>query len=151
MILFLTSSPCDDNVPEGCDLPCVFFQKNGFTANLQEAVAPGMRCVLVAAAPEAYAHNNLMAQTFADCFAWDGMAFSDCAVDGFLVTSAADNRAAFKGHRVRQLSDVPCDPDALVIVAVTEGYREDVERALKFIDGRLGGRAAQALAQPLSA
>ena len=91
MILFLTSSPCDDNVPEGCDLPCVFFQKNGFTANLQEAVAPGMRCVLVAAAPEAYAHNNLMAQTFADCFAWDGMAFSDLTVlDG---RNAADAEA----------------------------------------------------------
>jgi len=91
MILFLTSSPCDDNVPEGCDLPCVFFQKNGFAANLQEAVAPGMRCVLVASAPEAYAHNDLMAQTFADCFAWDGMAFSDLTVlDG---RNAADAEA----------------------------------------------------------
>ena len=32
MILFLTSSPCDDDVPQGCELPCIYFERNDFVA-----------------------------------------------------------------------------------------------------------------------
>lgn len=80
MILFLTSSPCEDNVPEGVDLPCIFFERNGFVANLQRFVRPGGRFLIIAAYPNGHARNDEMAQTFAGCFAYHGMPFSDVNV-----------------------------------------------------------------------
>lgn len=76
MILFLTSSPCDDLVPAGVKLPCIYDVRNGFVKNLQAAVAPKSRCVIVAAYPDAYAHNDEMAETFAGCFAYHDMPLS---------------------------------------------------------------------------
>ena len=52
------------------------------------------------------------------------------AVEGFLVSSAEDNPEAFKGHHVRAIGQVPVDSEALVVVAVTDGYRIDVEALL---------------------
>lgn len=80
MVLFLTSSPCDDNVPEGVDLPCIFDERNGFVENLRACFEPGMRCVIVAASPDAYGLNDEMAATFAGCFAYHGMELSDMTV-----------------------------------------------------------------------
>ena len=80
MTLFLTSSPCDDNVPKGCELPCVYFERNEFVANLRKYVAPGGRLLVIAAWPDDYARNDEMAQTFAGCFAWHGMGFSQVDV-----------------------------------------------------------------------
>ena len=80
MILFLTSSPCDDDVPQGCDLPCIYFERNEFVANLQKYVAPGGRFLVIAAWPEDHARNDEMARTFAGCFAWHGMGFADVQV-----------------------------------------------------------------------
>ena len=76
MTLFLTSSPCDDNVPQGCELPCIYFERNGFVANLQRHVAPGGRFLVIAAWPDDHARNDEMAQTFAGCFRWHGMGFA---------------------------------------------------------------------------
>ena len=76
MTLFLTSSPCDGNVPEGCELPCIYYERNGFVANLQRFVAPGGRFLVIAAYPDEHARNDEMADTFAGCFAWHGMGFS---------------------------------------------------------------------------
>lgn len=76
MILFLTSSPCDDHVPPGVALPCIYDVRNGFVKRLQEAVVPRSRCVMVSAYPDAHAHNDEMAETFAGCFAYHGMALS---------------------------------------------------------------------------
>ena len=76
MTLFLTSSPCDDNVPDGVSLPCIFFARNGFVAELQRTVRPGGRFLVIAAYPDEAAHNDEMADTFAGCFAYHGMAFS---------------------------------------------------------------------------
>ncbi len=73
MIVFLTSSPCDDNVPEGCDLPCIFDVRNRFVDVLREAVAPGMTGLYIAADPAAHGRNALAASTFAGCFAQAGM------------------------------------------------------------------------------
>ena len=58
MTLFLTSSPCDDNVPEGCELPCVYFERNEFVANLRKYVAPGGCLLVIAAWPDDYARND---------------------------------------------------------------------------------------------
>ncbi len=76
IVLLLTSSPCDDDVPEGCDLPCIFFERNGFVENLRRYVQPGGRFLVIAAYPDGGAVNDEMAQTFAGCFAWHGMGFS---------------------------------------------------------------------------
>lgn len=76
MHLFLTSSPCDDNVPAGADLPCILDVSNGFVDRLRARFVPGSSCVLIAASPDAYDLNDEMADTFARAFAWHGMVFS---------------------------------------------------------------------------
>ena len=48
MTLFLTSSPCDNNVPEGLDLPCIFDARNGFVENLRASVEPGAQLLIIA-------------------------------------------------------------------------------------------------------
>ena len=75
VVLFLTSSPCDDDIPEGCELPCIFFERNGFVENLRRYVQPGGRFLVIAAYPDEHARNDEMADTFAGCFAWHGMGF----------------------------------------------------------------------------
>lgn len=77
MVLFLTSSPCWDDVPEGCDLPCVFDERNGFVDNLREFVEPGGRLLVVASDPDTYDRLEEAADTFAGCFDWAGMPMSD--------------------------------------------------------------------------
>lgn len=76
MPLFLTSSPCDDAVPAGVALPCIFFTRNAFVDNLRRFVPPGRRFLAVAAWKDDHARNDEMAITFAGCFAYHGMAFS---------------------------------------------------------------------------
>lgn len=76
MHVFLTSSPCDDNVPSGVELPCIFFEKNRFVENLSERMKPGARLVVVAGDPDNHPLNDEMADTFAKCFEYHGMALS---------------------------------------------------------------------------
>ncbi|MGN1368880.1 MAG: Type 1 glutamine amidotransferase-like domain-containing protein [Aristaeellaceae bacterium] len=91
MILFLTSSPCEDNVPENVNLPCIFFERNAFVTNLQRFVQPGGRFLAIASYPDGHARNDEMAQTFAGCFAYHGMPFSDVNVlDSRNQTDAAE-------------------------------------------------------------
>jgi len=80
MTLFLTSSPCDDHVPEGCGLPCIFFEREAFVENLRRFVQPGGRFLTIAAYPQAHLHNEEMAETFAGCFAYHGMPFVETAI-----------------------------------------------------------------------
>ena len=77
MHLFLTSSPCDNNVPAGVDLPCIFFERNGFVENLRDRVRPHARLAVVCADPESYELNDEMADTFANCFEFHGMEIDD--------------------------------------------------------------------------
>ena len=98
MTLFLTSSPCWDDVPEGCALPCIFDERNGFVEALREAVAPGSRCVIVASAPWDFDRLEEMAATFAGCFDWHGMPFSDIAI--------LDNRTADRAAELIAWADV---------------------------------------------
>ena len=58
MTLFLTSSPCDNNVPEGLDLPCIFDARNGFVENLRASVEPGAQLLIIASDPDAFAGND---------------------------------------------------------------------------------------------
>lgn len=74
--VFLTSSPCNDDVPPGVALPCIFFEQNGFVDRLRERVRPGSRFVVIAADPDDFPLNDEMTGTFAACFAYHGMEFS---------------------------------------------------------------------------
>lgn len=73
MYLFLTSSPCDDDVPAGVDLPCIFFEKNHFVENLKLCVKEDARLVVIAADPDSFDLNDEMTETFASCFEYHGM------------------------------------------------------------------------------
>lgn len=73
MVLFLTSSPCDDDVPDGAHLPCIFFEKNDFVENLRRSMKKNARLVIVAADPENADLNDEMLDTFEMCFAWHGL------------------------------------------------------------------------------
>lgn len=78
--VFLTSSPCDDDVPEGTNLPCIFFEKNSFVQNLRRRVRHDARLLVVAADPHDFPLNDEMTATFADCFRFHGMELADAAL-----------------------------------------------------------------------
>ena len=73
MNLFLTSSPCDDDVPAGVALPCILNGTNGFIDRLRACWKSDARLVIVAADPHARALNDEMLETFAGAFAYHGM------------------------------------------------------------------------------
>ena len=79
MTLFLTSSPCDNNVPEGLDLPCIFDARNGFVENLRASVEPGAQLLIIASDPDAFAGNDEMAATFEDVCVLDSRNADDAA------------------------------------------------------------------------
>ena len=68
MHLFLTSSPCDDNVPDGVALPCILDRSNGFVDRLAACFKPDSRMVIVAASPHDAALNDEMRETFHGAF-----------------------------------------------------------------------------------
>ena len=77
MHLFLTSSPCDNDVPAGVELPCIFFERNGFVENLRDRVRPNAQLAVICADPDNYDANDEMAETFANCFEYHGMEIDD--------------------------------------------------------------------------
>ena len=77
MVLFLTSSPCDDDVPAGANLPCIFFERNSFVENLRECMRSNAHLVVVAADPESFELNDEMMRTFVKCFAWHGLTIAE--------------------------------------------------------------------------
>lgn len=98
MPLCLTSSPCENDTPAGCELPCIFFERNGFVENLRRYVQPGMRFLAVAAWKDDHARNDEMAATFAGCFDWHGMGFSR--------TEVLDSRSQHRAAELVRESDV---------------------------------------------
>lgn len=91
MTLFLTSSPCDNNVPEGLDLPCIFDARNGFVENLRASVEPGAQLLIIASDPDAFAGNDEMAATFEGCFAAAEIELEDvCVLDSRNADDAAE-------------------------------------------------------------
>ena len=76
MILFMTSSPCDDNVPAGVQLPCIFFEKNEFVRNLRAHWKPDSRLVVICSDPYNFPLNDEMCDTFTKCFRYHGMSVS---------------------------------------------------------------------------
>ena len=91
MTYFLTSSPCDNNVPEGLDLPCIFDARNGFVENLRASVEPGAQLLIIASDPDAFAGNDEMAATFEGCFAAAEIELEDvCVLDSRNADDAAE-------------------------------------------------------------
>jgi len=76
MHVFLTSSPCDDDVPSGVEQPCIFFERNHFVENLRRRIKPGAGLVVVAGDPDNYPLNDEMADTFTKCFEYHGLTLS---------------------------------------------------------------------------
>lgn len=75
MVVFLTSSPCDDNVPEGCNLPCILDCRNGFVDQMRKWWKPDSIGVIIAAYPQNYPLNDEMRDTFEKAFTYHGLTF----------------------------------------------------------------------------
>lgn len=83
MILFLTSSPCDNNVPEGVDLPCIFNEVNGFVDRLRDALpydGQPVNFLIIAANPDDAEGNDEMLDTFVGALEYHGIEVADAAV-----------------------------------------------------------------------
>ena len=80
MRLFLTSSPCDDNVPEGVDLPCILNEMNQFTEQLRKTWIPDSRGLIITAFPDNPEANDEMCETFYHAFSYHGLSLSDMTV-----------------------------------------------------------------------
>ena len=73
MNLFLTSSPCEDNVPQGVDLPFILSGENGFVERLAACWKPDSRFLFIAADPYAQARNDEMLPEFVSALAYHGL------------------------------------------------------------------------------
>ena len=83
MILLMTSSPCDDNVPAGVQLPCIFFRKNAFVDNLRAHWKPDSRLVVICSDPYNDPLNDEMCDTVTKCFRYHGLTVpSSVMLDG---------------------------------------------------------------------
>ena len=75
MILFLTSSPCDNDVPGDLPIPCILDVRNGFVDQLSARWKQGSRCLIACADPYAFEHNDEMRDTFASAFAFHALTY----------------------------------------------------------------------------
>lgn len=98
MILFQTSSPCDDCVPEGVNLPCIFFERNGFAANLRRSTGDRARLAVISADPDSHDLNDEMTATFAGCFEHCGVALESLRL--------IDSRTEDQAEAIIRSSDV---------------------------------------------
>lgn len=122
----------------GSDLEALFGTEEGLMAYRLFAARIGMEANPVAlserlvrdalASPHLFVYGTGVVAR--DTF--DALAARGAVVEGFLVTSAADNPRAFKGRPVTQLSEavLPKDGGELVIVAVTDRYRAEIDEGL---------------------
>ena len=73
MVLFLTSSPCDDNVPQGVDLPCILDTSNDFVKRLARHWKSDARLLIVSGDPHNAPLNDEMLATFTGAFCYHGL------------------------------------------------------------------------------
>ena len=111
MHLFLTSSPCDDNVPQGVHLPCILDRRNGFVDRLAACYKPDSRAVIVSVDPCNAPLNDEMAQTFAGALAYHGLAPRDMTLidarnerDAARIVTLSDFLILAGGHVPTQLA-----------------------------------------------
>ncbi|MGN0294484.1 MAG: Type 1 glutamine amidotransferase-like domain-containing protein [Lachnospiraceae bacterium] len=94
MRLFLTSSPCDDHVPEGVSLPCILNEANGFVKRMAEGWKPGSRGLIISADPDNFVMNDEMKDTFRKAFTFHGLTLSDMIICDSRNEAAADRLIA---------------------------------------------------------
>jgi len=75
MIVFLTSSPCDDHVPDGLSMPCILDCRNEFVDKMRVWWRPDSIGVIIAAYPCNFALNDEMRDTFEKAFTYHGLTF----------------------------------------------------------------------------
>ena len=75
MVVFLTSSPCDDNVPDGLTMPCILDCRNEFVNKMRSWWKPNSVGVIIAAYPCNFALNDEMRDTFEKAFTYHGLTF----------------------------------------------------------------------------
>ncbi len=73
MKLFITSSPCDNDVPAHMHLPCSYFTRNKFVENLKKYWKDNAKCLVITADPYNYQANEEMTFTFHRAFLYHGM------------------------------------------------------------------------------
>ena len=98
MILFMTSSPCDDNVPAGVQLPCILDTGNDFVHNLRSCWKPDSRLVVICSDAYNFPLNDEMCDTFTKCFRYHGLSVSSSVM--------LDSRNERDSERIIALSDV---------------------------------------------
>ena len=98
MILFMTSSPCDDNVPAGVNLPCILDERNDFIRNMRAHWKPDSRLVVICSDPYNFPLNDEMCDTFTKCFCYHGLTVSSSVM--------LDSRCERDAERLITLSDV---------------------------------------------
>ena len=125
MILFLTSSPCDDHVPGGLPIPCILDARNGFVDALSARWKPGSRCVIVCASAQAYDHNDEMRDTFAAAFAYHGLTYRSFDLIDARNEEQAEALIAESGFVLLAGGHVPTENDffhRIGLRALLEGY-----------------------------
>lgn len=80
MIVFVTSSPFLDEVPEGCGLPCILNDANGFVSELQTAWRENAQFLVVASDPEDFEMNDSVVETYYNAFSYHGLTIDDITV-----------------------------------------------------------------------
>jgi len=98
MILFMTSSPCDDNVPAGINLPCILDQSNCFVSNLRRCWKRDSRLVVVCSDAYNFPLNDEMCDTFTKCFRYHSLTVSSSVM--------LDSRNERDAEKIIALSDV---------------------------------------------
>lgn len=98
MNLLMTSSPCDNHVPSGVHLPCIFFEKNDFVNNLRTCWKPDSRLVVICSDAHNHPLNDEMCDTFTKCFRYHGLTVSSSVM--------LDSRNERDAGRIIALSDV---------------------------------------------
>lgn len=105
MILFMTSSPCCDDVPEGVDLPCILDESNDFVRNLRDCWPGSARLAVVCSDPENHDLNDEMCETFHRAFEYHGLSVSESIVlddrleeDATLIVAESDVILLGGGH-----------------------------------------------------
>lgn len=97
MILLMTSSPCDNHVPAGVNLPCILDARNSFVSNLQACWKPDARLVVVCADPCNAPLNDEMCATFTRAFQYHRLTVSHSVM--------LDSRNEQDAARILALSD----------------------------------------------
>lgn len=77
MVVFMTSSPFVDDVPEGCELPCILNEANGFVSELQRDWPEECQFLVIASDPEDYEMNDSVVETYYDVFNYHGLSIGD--------------------------------------------------------------------------